>query len=253
MLAGVVTGGTGDQGRRRRPDDLRQDRHHRRHDRRLVHRRRPPSSSPPRCGSATGASRVPGAGFGGDSSAPVFAAFMSQALDGSARRAAARPRARCAPGPAATVNPDGGRDDARPSAPVARARRSCPTVQQLPTTPAPTHARADRAAGDRAARHRARRPPPPPERRPVSEELERAARAPGARQRARPAPAPSPHAARTRGAARAPRPTPPRSTAGSHDHAAERDDVAREEQQLDDEARSLAREGERGRGQDVLG
>ena len=45
----------------------------------------------------------------------------------------------------------------------------------------------------------------------------------------------------------------PRSTAEIATTRAERDEIAREEQQLDDEARSLAREGDRGRGQDVLG
>ncbi len=80
-------------------------------------------------------SRVPGAGFGGDSSAPVFAAFMSQALADQPDVPLPDAGPVCARS-GATVNPTGGHGAALPpSGPV---RSQLPTVQQQPTTPAPT-------------------------------------------------------------------------------------------------------------------
>ena len=81
MLRGVVTGGTGGNANVQGHDDR-------------SARPAPPTTAPTRGSSArrpqlatavwfgnrTG--NVPGAGFGGDSSAPIFRAFMSQALDG---------------------------------------------------------------------------------------------------------------------------------------------------------------------------
>jgi membrane peptidoglycan carboxypeptidase len=77
---------------------------------------------------------VRGAGFGGDSAAPVFQAFMSAALAGEA--AAGLP----APGPVCArsgsfVNPDGGRTTINPSAPVEPAPPALPTAQEQPTEP----------------------------------------------------------------------------------------------------------------------
>jgi membrane peptidoglycan carboxypeptidase len=72
-----------------------------------------------------------GAGFGGDSAAPIFQAFMSAALDGQPD--AALP----APGPVCgrtgqVVNPDGGRTAAAPDVPA------LPTVEQTPSVRPPT-------------------------------------------------------------------------------------------------------------------
>ena len=82
-------------------------------------------------------SRVPGAGFGGDSSAPVFAAFMSQALADQPELPLPDPGPVCAR-PGATVNPLGGHGGALPPSNTGPARPQLPTVQQQPTTPAPT-------------------------------------------------------------------------------------------------------------------
>ncbi len=91
-------------------------------------------------GNRTG--NIGGAGFGGDSAAPVFASFMQQALANQA--AADLP----APGPVcsrsgSSVNPDGGRGGAAQSfdpGPQAQQQPQLPTVQQQPTTPTPAPA-----------------------------------------------------------------------------------------------------------------
>ena len=115
-----------------------------------------------------------------------------------------------------------------------------PTVQQQPTTPVATHSGPGRRPGD----------PPTPAgnngngRTAATVDDDRArgpAHAPGARHHPRASAAPSPDPARARCAAGRPRARPPRSTpATGDDPQAERDRVAREEQQLDDEARSLS-------------
>ena len=226
------------QRRRRRPGDLRQDRHHRQP------RPTPGSSaptpaggcsSPPRSGSATAPATIGGAGFGGDSAAPC----SRRSWSGRSRVRPAVAAARPGPGVRACrrrlVNQDGGR-----SSDVAPGRApftpQLPTVQQQPTTPAPATTT----------------PPPPPRRpptpaattapaahRPMTDGARSAPRAPGARRRARPAA----HRHQTlpeRDALRDAEATPPRSTPALATTRAERDDVAREEQQLDDEA-ALAR------------
>jgi membrane peptidoglycan carboxypeptidase len=70
-----------------------------------------------------------GAGFGGDSAAPVFHAFMSQALADQPDIPLPDPGPVCARG-GAQVNPTGGHQTA-PVVPVV------PVTPQLPTTPAP--------------------------------------------------------------------------------------------------------------------
>ena len=65
---------------------------------------------------------VGGAGFGGDSAAPVFQSFMSQALQGQGAGAMPDPGPVCAR-PGGSVNQDGGRNTAPRSRP-ARSRRS---------------------------------------------------------------------------------------------------------------------------------
>ncbi len=88
-------------------------------------------------GNRTG--NIGGAGFGGDSAAPVFAAFMSAALAGESPGAMPDPGPVCAR-PGGVVNQDGGRNNA-PIAPVNPAPQQLPTVQQQPTvqtTPAVT-------------------------------------------------------------------------------------------------------------------
>ncbi len=82
-------------------------------------------------GNRTG--NIGGAGFGGDSAAPVFASFMEQALAGQAAADLPAPGPVCAR-PGGFVNPDGGRNNATPVFPVVP---QLPTVQQQPTTPAP--------------------------------------------------------------------------------------------------------------------
>jgi penicillin-binding protein 1A len=84
-------------------------------------------------GNRTG--NIPGAGFGGDSSAPVFRAFMGAALEGQPDRGIPAPTAPCT-APGQTVNPDGGRIATPPPPPV-REPVEQPTVTPLPT-PAPT-------------------------------------------------------------------------------------------------------------------
>lgn len=79
-------------------------------------------------------SQAPGAGFGGDSSAPVFRAFMSRALGGTGSNPLPDAGPVCARAGQA-VNPDGGRSA---NAPVVPFTPQLPTVQQQPTTPAPT-------------------------------------------------------------------------------------------------------------------
>jgi membrane peptidoglycan carboxypeptidase len=86
---------------------------------------------------------IPGAGFGGDSSAPIFSAFMSAALEGVPDVGLPDPGPVCAR-PGQKVNPDGGRNAAPPVAVPAPtpAPAQLPTVQQVPSpavqTPAAT-------------------------------------------------------------------------------------------------------------------
>ena len=84
-------------------------------------------------GNRTG--NVYGAGFGGDSAAPVFSAFMSAALENQTPGTMPDPGPVCAR-PGASVNQDGGRD----SAPVVPFTPQLPTVQQQPTVQTPTPA-----------------------------------------------------------------------------------------------------------------
>jgi penicillin-binding protein 1A len=72
---------------------------------------------------------VGGAGFGGDSAAPVFQAFMSQALAGQPAIPLPDPGPVCARA-GQFDNPDGGRSDNSPIVPVTP---QLPTVQQVPT------------------------------------------------------------------------------------------------------------------------
>ncbi len=83
-------------------------------------------------GNQTG--NVAGAGFGGASAAPIFQAFMSQALSGVPDAPLPDPGPVCAR-PGEYVNPDGGRNAINPlgTAPV-----PLPQVQTLPTSPSPT-------------------------------------------------------------------------------------------------------------------
>jgi penicillin-binding protein 1A len=77
---------------------------------------------------------VPGAGYGGDSAAPIFRAFMVDAIAGQPDRALPPEGAPCnAPGQ--RVNPDGGRGGLPERGPVTGGDIEQPTVQQLPTTP----------------------------------------------------------------------------------------------------------------------
>ncbi|MET0420800.1 MAG: penicillin-binding transpeptidase domain-containing protein, partial [Acidimicrobiia bacterium] len=78
------------------------------------------------------ASAVGGAGYGGDSSAPIFSAFMSQALEGQVNIPLPNPGPVCAR-PGQYANPDGGRSAPQVIAPPVVPDQ--PTVQQLPTTP----------------------------------------------------------------------------------------------------------------------
>jgi penicillin-binding protein 1A len=73
------------------------------------------------------------AGFGGDSAAPVFRAFMSQALEDQPEIPLPDPGPVCSR-PGRAVNPVGGRGNA---APVAPESPELPTVQQQPTAPNP--------------------------------------------------------------------------------------------------------------------
>ncbi|MFI5045907.1 MAG: transglycosylase domain-containing protein [Acidimicrobiia bacterium] len=86
------------------------------------------------------AAEVPGAGFGGASSAPIFSTFMSAALDGTPDLGLPAPGPICAK-PGLRVDENGGRTSAPPpqiDLPVAPAQ--LPTVVQLPTTPPTTAA-----------------------------------------------------------------------------------------------------------------
>jgi membrane peptidoglycan carboxypeptidase len=80
-------------------------------------------------------SNVGGAGFGGVSAAPVFQAFMSQALAGQPDIPLPDPGPVCSRA-GGSVNPVGGRDQAPVIIPTPQVQQ--PTVQQQPTTPAPT-------------------------------------------------------------------------------------------------------------------
>jgi membrane peptidoglycan carboxypeptidase len=82
------------------------------------------------------ANAIGGAGFGGTSSAPIFSAFMSAALEGSPNLGLPDRGPVCAR-PGLFVNPDGGRG-APVVVPVIPDPTQLPTVQQLPTTPTPT-------------------------------------------------------------------------------------------------------------------
>jgi penicillin-binding protein 1A len=77
------------------------------------------------------------AGFGGDSAAPVFRAFMSQALEGLPDLPLPDPGPVCARS-GSTVNPLGGHGGALPPSDAGPVQQQLPTVQQQPTTPAPT-------------------------------------------------------------------------------------------------------------------
>jgi membrane peptidoglycan carboxypeptidase len=86
-------------------------------------------------------SNLGGAGFGGVSAAPVFAAFMSQALDGLPDIPLPDPGPVCARA-GAVVNPTGGHGAQLPAfdpGPTAQQQPQQPAAQQpQPTTPAPT-------------------------------------------------------------------------------------------------------------------
>jgi penicillin-binding protein 1A len=86
--------------------------------------------------------QVPGAGFGGDSAAPVFRSFMSQALDGTGSNSLPDPGPVCARA-GGFVNPDGGRTANAPVVdPQPRQQQQQPQQPQQPTvtpqTPTPT-------------------------------------------------------------------------------------------------------------------
>jgi penicillin-binding protein 1A len=80
-------------------------------------------------GNRTG--NIGGAGFGGDSAAPVFADFMSKALEGQASAPMPDPGPVCSRPGGKYVNQDGG----YAAAPVQPVTPQLPTVQQQPTTP----------------------------------------------------------------------------------------------------------------------
>jgi penicillin-binding protein 1A len=82
-------------------------------------------------GNRTGS--VAGAGFGGDSAAPVFQAFMSEAL-ANQPEASLPPAGPVCNRPGQTVVDTGGRTPA----PIVPITPQLPTVQQQPTTPGPT-------------------------------------------------------------------------------------------------------------------
>lgn len=91
---------------------------------------------------------VPGAGFGGDSAAPVFRAFMVDAIAGQQDRVLP-PEGPLCTAPGQRVNQDGGRSglaEGGGGGPTARVPVEQPTVQQLPTTPQPAPAQAAPAA-----------------------------------------------------------------------------------------------------------
>jgi penicillin-binding protein 1A len=77
-----------------------------------------------------------GAGFGGDSAAPIFRQFMAQALAGEATAPLPDPGPVCSRPGGRRVNPDGGFSAAPPVAPPAQ--QQLPTV--TPATPTPTAA-----------------------------------------------------------------------------------------------------------------
>ena len=84
---------------------------------------------------------IGGAGFGGDSAAPIFSQYMSGVLEGSPNVGLPDPGPVCAR-PGLYVNPDGGRG-APVNVPVVPVPAQTPTVQtptvqQLPSTPAAT-------------------------------------------------------------------------------------------------------------------
>jgi penicillin-binding protein 1A len=78
--------------------------------------------------------RVGGAGFGGDSAAPVFADFMTKALANEPDAGLPDPGPVCARS-GSLVNPTGGHGG---SLPTPTPTPQLPTVQQQPTAPAPT-------------------------------------------------------------------------------------------------------------------
>ncbi len=127
---------------------------------------------------------IAGAGFGGDSAAPIFKAFMDPALDGQPDLGIPPPGPVCAR-VGNSINPEGGRTPA-PVAPTLP-----PTVSQVPTH--------DQEEARRRSRRRRPSRPSRSFRRSANdgERARRAARAPGARRRARPSPPPSPDPPRT--------------------------------------------------------
>ncbi len=189
--------------------------------------------------------QVGGAGFGGDSAAPVFRSFMSQALAGQPENQLPDQGPVCARS-GGFVNPDGGRNNSVPVVPVAPAAPQLPTVQQVPTAPTTPADHAGHPRSDHAHRPRSQSG-----RRPVSEldvlltlqehdsTLERLLH--------------RHHTLPERDALREAEGTGIALDGRLAAARAERDRVAREEQQLDDEARSLADEGQGGRVADVLG
>ena len=152
MLRDVVTGGTGTGAAEvAGPRRLRQDRHHRRTQRRLVHRRNRRSW---RTAVWFGNWRTTKSGirrgFGGDSAAPVFQAFMTEALGRPPATSRCRIQARCARRPSQNVIDTGGRTD-NPRRPVRPARsprssRPCSSCRRRPPPRACGH-RSDGARG----------------------------------------------------------------------------------------------------------
>jgi penicillin-binding protein 1A len=82
-------------------------------------------------------SNEPGAGFGGESAAPIFQDFMRKAL-ATVPDAGLPDQGPVCGRPGEFVNPDGGRDATNPNAPIFVPTPQLPTVQQLPTAPTPT-------------------------------------------------------------------------------------------------------------------
>jgi penicillin-binding protein 1A len=82
---------------------------------------------------------IPGAGFGGDSAAPIFSDFMTRALAGTPDLGLPPPGPVCAR-PGLRVDENGGHGAALPAPVVPVAPTQQPTVEQLPSAPTPTAA-----------------------------------------------------------------------------------------------------------------
>jgi penicillin-binding protein 1A len=89
---------------------------------------------------------VGGAGFGGDSAAPIFKQFMTRALAGEAAAPMPDPGPVCARPGGRTVNQDGGFTAAAPVVPVAPQLPTVPNQTPAPTTPTTPPAPAPTAA-----------------------------------------------------------------------------------------------------------